>query len=277
MSSQSHIPNVLTIAGVDPSGGAGVLADLKAFSALGAYGCGAVAALTAQNTRAVTGIHEVPPAFLKLQLDTLFDDVRIEAVKIGMLASGALIRVVAEALGRHRPRFVVLDPVMVAKSGDRLLRAEAVDALRRELLPLATVLTPNLPEAGDLIGRAVGERADDLRSAAHDLHALGARHVLVKGGHGTGDTLVDLLFDGERFVELPTPRIRTRNTHGTGCTLSSAIAALLPQRPTVEAAVRDAREYVVGAIRRSDELSVGSGHGPLHHFFALWPRQEAHA
>jgi hydroxymethylpyrimidine/phosphomethylpyrimidine kinase len=270
-----RIPNVLTIAGVDPSGGAGVLADVKTFSALGAYGCGVIAALTAQNTRAVTGIHEVPPAFLQRQLDTLFDDVRIDAVKIGMLASGALIRVVAEALARHRPAFVVLDPVMVAKSGDRLLRAEAVEALRRELVPLATVVTPNLPEAGDLLGRAVGERPDELRAAARDLRALGARHVLVKGGHGTGDTLVDLFFDGERFVELATERIRTKNTHGTGCTLSSAIAALLPQRPTVEAAVREARGYVVAAIRHSDELSVGGGHGPLHHFHQLWSRNEA--
>jgi len=277
MSRQAHpiIPNVLTIAGVDPSGGAGVLADLKTFSALGAYGCGVIAALTAQNTRAVTGIHEAPPEFLRLQLDTLFDDVRIDAVKIGMLASGALIRVVAEALRRYRPAFVVLDPVMVAKSGDRLLRAEAVDALRRELMPLATVATPNLPEAGDLLGRTVGERPDDLRAAARDLHALGARHVLVKGGHGSGDTLVDLLFDGERFVELATARIRTKNTHGTGCTLSSAIAALLPQRPSVGAAVRDARDYVVAAIRRSDELSVGGGHGPLHHFHNVWSRSEA--
>ncbi|HSD41580.1 MAG TPA: bifunctional hydroxymethylpyrimidine kinase/phosphomethylpyrimidine kinase [Burkholderiales bacterium] len=271
------IPNVLTIAGVDPSGGAGVLADLKAFSALGAYGCGAIAALTAQNTRAVTGIHEVQPQFLKLQLDTLFDDVRIDAVKIGMLASRALIGVVAEALRRYAPRFVVLDPVMVAKSGDRLLRADAVDALKRDLLPLATVLTPNLPEAGDLLGRAVGDSADAMQAAARALHALGPKHVLVKGGHGAGDALVDVLFDGMRASELPAQRIRTGNTHGTGCTLSSAIAALLPQRPSVEAAVRDARAYVLEAIRRSGDLRVGSGHGPLHHFHNLWPRQEAHA
>jgi hydroxymethylpyrimidine/phosphomethylpyrimidine kinase len=275
MSSQGRIPNVLTIAGVDPSGGAGILADLKTFSALGAYGCGVVAALTAQNTRAVTGIHEVPPEFLQLQLDTLFDDVRIDAVKIGMLASSAPIRVVAAALKRHRPKFVILDPVMVAKSGDRLLRAEAVDALRGELLPLATVLTPNLPEAGDLLGHAVADAPESMREAARALHALGAAHVLVKGGHGSGDTLVDVLCDGARCVELPAQRIRTRNTHGTGCTLSSAIAALAPQRPTVEAAVRDARAYVVEAIRRSDELSVGSGHGPLHHFHNVWSRNEA--
>jgi hydroxymethylpyrimidine/phosphomethylpyrimidine kinase len=275
MSIQGRIPNVLTIAGVDPSGGAGVLADLKAFSALGAYGCGVVAALTAQNTRAVTGIHAVSPAFLRRQLETLFDDVRIDAVKIGMLASSALIRVVAETLKRRRPKFVVLDPVMVAKSGDRLLRADAVDALRGELLPLATVLTPNLPEAGDLLGRAVGDAPQAMREAARALQALGAAHVLVKGGHGSGDTLLDVLCDGTRCVELPAQRIRTRNTHGTGCTLSSAIAALLPQRPTVEAAVREARAYVLEAIRRADELDVGGGHGPLHHFHALWTRKGA--
>jgi hydroxymethylpyrimidine/phosphomethylpyrimidine kinase len=277
MSRASRIPNVLTIAGVDPSGGAGVLADLKAFSALGAYGCGVVAALTAQNTRAVTGIHEVPPGFLDLQLETLFADVRIDAVKIGMLASRALIGVVAARLRRHAPAFVVLDPVMVAKGGDRLLRADAVEALKRELLPLATVLTPNLPEAGDLLGHPVQDSPAAMRDAAAALHALGPRHVLVKGGHGSGDTLVDVLYDGTRALELPAQRIRTKNTHGTGCTLSSAIAALAPQRPTVEAAVREARAYVLEAIRRADELQVGGGHGPLHHFHTLWPRMEAPA
>lgn len=271
----SAIPNVLSIAGVDPGGGAGVLADVKTFSALGAYGCAAIAALTAQNTRAVTGIHEVPPDFLRLQLDTLFEDVRIDAVKIGMLASEALIAVVADALRRYRPRFVVLDPVMVAKSGDRLLRPGAVAALARELLPLATVLTPNLPEAADLLGRPVPDQPDAQRAAARDLHALGPAHVLVKGGHGTGDVLVDVLFDGGRFTELPARRIATRNTHGTGCTLSSAIAALLPQRASVAAAVADARQYVLAAIAAAGRLSVGGGHGPLHHFHALWSAPRA--
>jgi hydroxymethylpyrimidine/phosphomethylpyrimidine kinase len=277
MSRTNRIPNVLTIAGVDPSGGAGVLADVKAFSALGAYGCGVIAALTAQNTRTVAGILEVPPAFLDLQLETLFADVRIDAVKIGMLASRELIEVVAARLRRHAPAFVVLDPVMVAKGGDRLLRADAVEALKRELLPLATVLTPNLPEAGDLLGRPVQDSPAAMRDAAAALHALGPRYVLVKGGHGSGDTLVDVLHDGARTVELPARRIRTQNTHGTGCTLSSAIAALLPQRPSVEAAVRDARAYVLEAIRRAHELQVGGGHGPLHHFHTLWPRMEAPA
>jgi hydroxymethylpyrimidine/phosphomethylpyrimidine kinase len=275
MSRASRIPNVLSIAGVDPSGGAGVAADLKTFSALGAYGCGVVAALTAQNTRAVTGIHEVPPEFLDLQLETLFADVRIDAVKIGMLASRALIGVVAARLRRYAPAFVVLDPVMVAKGGHRLLRADAVAALKRELLPLATVLTPNLPEAGDLLGHPVPDSPAAMRDAAAALQALGPRYVLVKGGHGSGDTLVDVLYDGTRAVELPARRIRTKNTHGTGCTLSSAIAALAPQRPTVEAAVREARAYVLEAIRRADELQVGGGHGPLHHFHNLWPSANA--
>jgi hydroxymethylpyrimidine/phosphomethylpyrimidine kinase len=270
MSESDHIPNLLSIAGVDPSGGAGVLADLKTFSALGAYGCGVIAALTAQSTRAVTGIHEVPPEFLRLQLDTLFEDVRIDAVKIGMLASSALIRVVAEALRRYRPAFVVLDPVMVAKSGDRLLHADAVEALRTELLPLATVLTPNLPEAGDLLGRMVPDGVGDMCEAAAALQALGPKYVLVKGGHGSGPEVVDVLYDGRRFDEFRAGRLVTRNTHGTGCTLSSAIAALLPQRPTVADAVRDAHEYLLGAIRASGELDVGGGHGPLHHFHQVW-------
>jgi hydroxymethylpyrimidine/phosphomethylpyrimidine kinase len=266
-----HIPNVVSIAGVDPSGGAGVLADIKAFSALGAYGCGVIAALTAQNTRQVTGIEPVSPGFLRLQIDTLFDDVRIDAVKIGMLGTADLVHVVADAMRRHRPRFLVLDPVMVAKSGDRLLQADAVAALRDSLLPLATVVTPNLPEAGDLLGREIDDSPENMRAAARDLRHLGPAYALVKGGHGQGATLVDVLDDGETVIDLPAARVATRNTHGTGCTFSSAIAALLPQRATVAQAVRDAHAYVAGAIRASDHLSVGHGHGPLHHFHALWP------
>jgi hydroxymethylpyrimidine/phosphomethylpyrimidine kinase len=271
----SRIPNVLSIAGIDPSGGAGLLADIKAFSALGAYGCGVVAALTAQNTRAVTGIQEVPPAFLRQQLDTLFDDVRVEAVKIGMLASAPLIDTVADVLARIRPRFVVLDPVMVAKSGDRLLRADAVAALKARLLPLATLVTPNLPEAADLLGHEVADTPEAMRAAAEALHAAGAGAVLVKGGHGRSETLTDVLFDGVTCTEYAARRVRTRNTHGTGCTFSSAIAALLPQRETLAAAVADAHAYVAGAIRAADWLDVGGGHGPLNHFFRWWPVQKA--
>jgi len=273
--SPSRIPNVLSIAGIDPSGGAGLLADIKAFSALGAYGCGVVAALTAQNTRAVTGIQEVPPAFLRQQLDTLFDDVRVDAVKIGMLASAPLIDTVADVLERVRPRFVVLDPVMVAKSGDRLLRADAVAALKLRLLPLATLVTPNLPEAADLLDHEVADSPEAMRAAAQALHAAGAGAVLVKGGHGRSETLTDVLFDGVTWSEYVSRRVQTRNTHGTGCTFSSAIAALLPQRDTLAGAVADAHAYVAGAIRAADTLAVGGGHGPLNHFFPWWPAQRA--
>lgn len=269
--SPSHrIPNVVSIAGVDPSGGAGILADVKTFSALSAFGCAVVTALTAQNTRGVAGIHEVPGDFLTLQLDTLFSDVRIDAVKIGMISSAPLIERVAAALRRHRPPCVVLDPVMVAKSGDRLLREDAVDALKRELIPLATIVTPNLPEAGDLTGEVVTDDIEEMRAAARAILGMGAGAVLVKGGHGTTATLTDVLFDGDRFVDLPARRVDTRNTHGTGCTFSSAIAALLPGARSLESAVREAHQFVAEAIARASSLQVGSGHGPLHHFHALW-------
>jgi len=270
--SSSSIVNVLSIAGVDPSGGAGLLADIKTFSALGAFGCGAVTALTAQNTRVVSAIHEVPRSFLQAQLDTLFADVRIHAVKIGMLASAALIRVVEQALAAHRPPFVVLDPVMVAKSGDRLLMRDAVMELRTRLLPAATIVTPNLPEASDLLERPVGDDVASMRDAAKRIHDMGARAVLLKGGHGNTRVLTDVLFDGVAFAEFRSERIDTRNTHGTGCTFSSAIAALLPQRDSVAEAVRDAHDYVAGAIRASNDLDVGSGHGPLNHFHLVWRR-----
>ncbi|MBI1395556.1 MAG: bifunctional hydroxymethylpyrimidine kinase/phosphomethylpyrimidine kinase [Betaproteobacteria bacterium] len=266
------VVNALSVAGIDPSGGAGLIADIKTFSALGAYGCGVVTAVTAQNTCAVTGVHPVPGPFLTLQLDTLFSDVRVDAVKIGMLANAEIVGRVAAAIRASRPPFVVLDPVMVAKSGDRLLAPDAVDALRAELLPLATIVTPNLPEAGDLIGRVVSDDPEDMRAAAEEIAALGATNVLVKGGHGERSRLTDVLFDGRLTSELHSDRVETRNTHGTGCTFSAAIAALAPARPTMRAAVEDAHAYVAGAIRHADALSVGRGHGPLHHFFSLWPQ-----
>jgi hydroxymethylpyrimidine/phosphomethylpyrimidine kinase len=269
-----RIPNALTIAGVDPSGGAGVLADVKAFSALGAYACAVVAALTAQNTRAVTGIQDVLPAFVARQIDTLFDDVRIDAVKIGMLGSGAVTRAVAECLAKRSPPWIVLDPVMVAKSGDALLAAEAVTMLREALLPLASVVTPNLPEAGVLLGERAPDNKKEMQRACEKLRELlphaGQRWVLLKGGHLAGAEALDLLFDGDRMLELSTPRLASRNTHGTGCTLSSAIAALLPQRGEVPAAAREAKDYLTRAIAAADRLEVGTGHGPVHHFHALW-------
>src|SRR5690554_2399480 len=274
----SHIPNVVSIAGVDPSGGAGVLADLKAFSALGAYGCGVIAALTAQNTQAVTGVHTPPIDFLKLQIDTLFADVDIHAVKLGMLGTADIVRTVADRLAHFEARLVVCDPVMVAKSGDHLLAREAVAMLREALLPQSFMITPNLPEAGVLLESRAPDSVREMYRVAERLRELlptsSERWVLLKGGHLPGGELMDLLFDGDRMLELPGERIETKNTHGTGCTLSSAIAALLPQtqgglRP-VESAVRAARDYLMRAIAASDRLSVGHGHGPVHHFHALW-------
>ncbi len=268
-----RIPNVLSIAGVDPSGGAGVLADVKAISALGAYACAVIAALTAQNTRAVTGIFAVPPSFVREQIDTLFADVRIDAVKIGMVGRAGVIREVADALARWNPPQVVLDPVMIAKSGDALLERESVGALVDALLPRASVVTPNLPEAGVLLGERAPETPREMRRAAERLRGKmaheGTRWVVLKGGHlGHGDA-IDLVTDGDRMVELAAPRIDTKNTHGTGCTLSAAIAALLPQSADALTAIRGAKDYLTAAIRASGALEVGSGHGPVHHFHAL--------
>ena len=272
------IPNVVSIAGIDPSGGAGLLADLKAFSALGAYGCGVVAALTAQNTRAVTGVHLPPNDFLRLQLDTLFDDVPIASAKIGMLGNAGVVRTVADGLEKRRLPFLVLDPVMIAKSGDKLLADEAIAMLREALFPLATIITPNLPEAGVLLKTAVPESVRDMRRAAEKLRELlphsDQRWVLLKGGHLPGGELIDLLFDGDKMIELASQRVDTRNTHGTGCTYSAAIAALLPQRSDVPAAVSDAHRWLAHAIVHAGNLNVAStpqGHGPVHHFHALWP------
>lgn len=284
MSSSSNsprsIPNVLSIAGVDPSGGAGILADIKTFSALGAYGCGVIAALTAQNTQAVTGVHVPPTDFLRLQLDTLFADVRIDAVKIGMLGSAEVTAAVADRLAHWQAASVVLDPVMVAKSGDTLLAKNAIAMMREALFPQSFMITPNLPEAGVLLEQRAPESVKEMYRAAERLRELlplsSERWVMLKGGHLPGSEVVDLLFDGDRMIELPAPRIDTGNTHGTGCTLSSAIAALLPQTAGgfrgVEAAVRQARQWLLGAIAHSGELAVGSGHGPVHHFHALWRR-----
>lgn len=267
---ENKIPNVLTIAGVDPSGGAGVLADIKVMSALGCYGTAVIAALTAQNTQAVTGVLPVAPEFVTAQLDTLFADVRIDAVKIGMLGQAAVIRAVAAALRRYAPRWIVLDPVMVAKSGDKLLEDSAIDALKTELLPLASVVTPNLPEASVLLGREVA-RYEEMRTAAADLHVLcgGRTAIYLKGGH-LPDRAVDVLFDGETYREFETKRKETKNTHGTGCSLSSAIASYLAKTGELLEACSSAKTYIDEAIGAVDLLSVGSGHGPIHHFVRAW-------
>ncbi len=269
-----RICNVVTIAGVDPSGGAGVLADVKAISAQRAYACAVVTALTAQNTQAVTGIHAVPPAFLREQIDVLFADVAIDAAKIGMLGGRPVIEAVALGLQRWTPPHVVLDPVMVAKSGDALLAKDAVGALRDALLPLATVITPNLPEAGVLLEGRAPDSLREMRQAAERLrdrmNHSGQRWVLLKGGHLPYGDAIDLLTDGDRMIELNAPRVATKNTHGTGCTLSSALAALLPQCADVPDAARRAKAYLTKAIENADRLNVGKGHGPVHHFHAMW-------
>ncbi|MEX0683696.1 MAG: bifunctional hydroxymethylpyrimidine kinase/phosphomethylpyrimidine kinase [Dehalococcoidia bacterium] len=257
-------PTVLSIAGSDPSGGAGIQADLKTVSALGCYGMAVITALTAQNTLAVTGIHEAPADFVALQIDTIYADIAPDAVKTGMLANAAIIEVVAAKALEHSFRNLVVDPVMVAKSGDRLLRQDAVQAMRAKLVPLAHVLTPNLPEAEDLLGRTLASD-DDVRRAARDLNALGARNVVMKGGHREGDTVIDLLFDGESFHEFSGLRIQTTSTHGTGCTFASAIASFLARGEPVVDAVAHAREYLQEAIQRAYPL--GSGHGPVNHFW----------
>ena len=264
------IPNVLSIAGVDPSGGAGLLADLKTFSALGAYGTGVVAALTAQNTQGVTGVQAVPVEFIAQQIDTLFADVRIDAVKLGMLGTSEVVTTIAAALRRHSVRRLVVDPVMVSKSGHPLLSPDAVAALRREILPLAEIITPNLPEAEVLLNCAPIRTLADMRTAARALYALGPHIVVLKGGHLDGADSTDVIDDGTTQVELSSPRIVTKNTHGTGCTLSAAIAALLPQHADSIDAIRAAKSYLTSAIADSGQLSVGSGHGPVHHFHNLW-------
>jgi len=271
---KSLIPNVLSIAGVDPSGGAGIVADVKAISAQRAYACAVVAALTAQNTRGVTGVWAVDPAFVMRQIDTLYADVRIDALKIGMIGQSAVIEAVADRLAAQQTPHRVLDPVMVAKSGDTLLEKSAIGALRETLLPLATVITPNLPEAGVLLESRAVETIKEMYRVAERLRELmpdsGARWVYLKGGHLPGEDAFDLLTDGDRMIELNVPRIATKNTHGTGCTLSAALAALLPQTADVPEAARQAKAYLTESLRQADQLSVGAGHGPVHHFHALW-------
>jgi hydroxymethylpyrimidine/phosphomethylpyrimidine kinase len=264
------IPNVLTIAGTDPTSGAGIQADLKTFSALRTYGLTVNTALVAQNTQGVRSIHEVPEDFVGAQLDAVFDDVEVHAVKIGMLSRPEVIETVAAGLERHGAERIVVDPVMVAKSGDRLLRADAVSALRRRLLPLATLITPNLPEAGVLLDREPARDEAGMIQMAEALRALGPRAVLVKGGHLAGEESIDVLDDGAEPLTLAAPRIATDNTHGTGCTLSAAIAALLARGLPLRAAVREAKAYLTEALRTSERLRVGHGHGPVHHFHALW-------
>ncbi len=262
---------VLTIAGSDSGGGAGIQADLKTFSALGCYGMTVITALTAQNTKGVTGIHAVPPSFAAEQLEAVFSDIGADAVKIGMLYSAELIETVADELVKHGARNIVLDPVMVAQSGDRLLRDDAVEALKTHLMPLADVATPNLPEAAVFLGRDENEDLDPQKSA-RELARFGSRAILVKGGHGNDIDSTDLLYlaKADRLVKLKAERIDTRNNHGTGCTLSSAIAAFLAKGADMETAVKKAKQFITGAIRAGAGYRLGHGHGPVHHFFDYW-------
>ena len=260
----------LTIAGSDSGGGAGIQADLKTFSALGVYGASVLTALTAQNTLGVTAIHDVPPDFITAQMDAVFSDLAVNAVKIGMLSRPEVIHVVASGLDRWNAGAIVLDPVMIAASGDPLLRPEAVATIIAELLPRASLITPNLPEAARLLDAAIAATPQDMLDQAIALRALGARAVLLKGGHGSGDDSADLLLttDGPRWFTAP--RHPTLNTHGTGCTLSSAITAGLAKGLSLQDAVAGAKTYITAAIKAADGLRVGHGHGPVHHFYQIW-------
>ncbi|WP_446665711.1 bifunctional hydroxymethylpyrimidine kinase/phosphomethylpyrimidine kinase [Flexivirga sp. B27] len=269
-------PTALTIAGTDPSGGAGISADLKAFSALGAFGTAVITAVVTQNTQGVAAVHQLDGETVAGQLTNLLDDVHVDAVKIGMLGTAEVIDAVAAVLHERRPAPVVLDPVMVAKSGHRLLAPDAVTALRDRLLPEVDLVTPNIPEAADLLGQPEASSVCDMAKQLRALAQL-CPGVLLKGGHLDGEDSTDLLLVDGRTIELDAPRVVTRNTHGTGCTLSAAIAALRPQRESWADAVRDAKDYLTGALRAADELSIGSGHGPVHHFWDTWSRDDVAA
>jgi hydroxymethylpyrimidine/phosphomethylpyrimidine kinase len=260
------LPVALTIAGSDSGGGAGIQADLKTFAALGVHGVSAITAITAQNTLGVTEILEVPPAMVSAQIEAIMADIGAAAAKTGMLSSAAIIEVVCAAVAQWNIRNLVVDPVMVAKGGARLLRDDAVHAMRSRLLPLAALVTPNLPEAEVLLGRPI-RTLDERRQAAHDLVALGARAAVLKGGHADDQLAIDHYYDGAQLVELQSPRISTANTHGSGCVFSAAIAAALAKGSDSLAAVHEAKEFITGAIEHS--LEVGRGHGPVNPMFKI--------
>jgi hydroxymethylpyrimidine/phosphomethylpyrimidine kinase len=260
----------VTIAGSDSGGGAGIQADIKTFSALGVYGASVVTALTAQNTSGVQAIHDVPADFIAAQIDSVFSDLEVDAVKIGMLSQARVIETVAAGIERHGVRHLVLDPVMVAASGDRLLAPDAVDALRRVLIPLAEVVTPNLPEAAALLDEPVAQDEEAMLAQGRRILAMGPRAVLMKGGHAEGSESVDLLIEPTNVHRFAAPRVQTNNTHGTGCTLSSAIAAGLAKGLLLHPAVEAAKAYVSAAILASRGLEIGKGCGPVHHFHAWW-------
>lgn len=260
------VPHALTIAGSDSGAGAGIQADLKTFAALGVYGTTVITAITAQNTVAITKIVPLDPDLITAQLDAVIEDIGANAVKTGMLATAPIIKAVAGNLRRHKLENIVVDPVMVATSGEWLLKKTAIETLRSELIPLAALVTPNVPEAGALTGMNI-RTAKEIRRAAGRILDLGAQSVIIKGGHRRGPA-TDLFFDGKKFRELKTRRIRTHHTHGTGCTFSAAIAAYLARGEKLESAVVQAKTYITAAIRHS--FAVGAGNGPVHHFYRSW-------
>lgn len=260
--------NVLTIAGSDTCGGAGIQADIKTFSALGTYGMSVITAVTVQNTQGVFGCQDILPEIIAGQMDAIFTDIPVSAVKIGMVSNIDTINVIADKLEEYHPSNIVVDPVMISKSGFDLMKAEAKETLIQRLIPLATIVTPNLPEAEVIVGRKITNLAE-MEEAAHMIYEMGAKNVLVKGGHLENDA-TDLLFDGKRTVKLESQRIQTKNTHGTGCTLSSAIAANLAKGKGVEDAVAEAKAYITTAIAHS--LDIGKGVGPTNHFYELYKK-----
>jgi hydroxymethylpyrimidine/phosphomethylpyrimidine kinase len=265
-------PIALTIAGSDSSGGAGIQADLKTFSALGVYGASVIAALTAQNTEGVSGIFEISPEFVGAQMHAVYSDLAVGATKIGMLATSDVIEAVASSLAVHKAKNVVLDPVMVATSGDLLLKPDAVETLKKRLIPLALVVTPNLAEAAVLTGEMIAKDEQTMARQGEAILKLGAQSVLVKGGHAESTEAVDLLIDKDGVRRFVAPRIESRNTHGTGCTLSSAIAAGLAKGLPLVESVADAKKFVNDAIAAGKELSIGRGRGPVHHFYEFWKK-----
>jgi hydroxymethylpyrimidine/phosphomethylpyrimidine kinase len=266
----AEIAKVLSIAGSDPSGGAGIQGDLKTFSALGCYGMAAISALTAQNTLGVQAVSVVPADFVAAQIDSIFSDIAVDAVKIGMIGSPANAVAIAETLGRHGARNIVVDPVLAASAGHDLGGDLMVEPLRVKLFPLARLVTPNLMEAALLAGERMPSHPGDMRALALRLHALGAPAVLIKGGHLPEGPAFDLLYDGKEFSEFSSARIATRNSHGTGCALSSAIAAFLARGLDLKTAVHEAKIYLTGALAAGVHLDIGAGHGPPQHFFSLW-------
>ena len=262
--------NALTIAGTDPSGGAGIQADLKTFSALGAYGCSVITALVAQNTRGVQSVYRIESDFVAAQLDSVFSDVRIDTTKIGMLAETDIVEAVAERLRRYQVQNVVLDTVMLAKSGDPLLSSSAVTALRQHLLPQVSLITPNLPEAAALLDAPHARNEREMHEQGQALLALGCEAVLIKGGHLDNDESPDWLFTRNGTERFTAPRIKTKNTHGTGCTLSAALAALRPRHADWASTVNEAKRWLSAALAQADTLEVGHGIGPVHHFHAWW-------